>query len=103
MAETPDPLAELTIVAHGTSTYPIIAPEGMALIEVMHQLEKDGLTFTSREYSSMGAFVDSIQGIKNADGYYWILSVNGLKSSLGASSVVLHQGDKIEWRYEQGY
>lgn len=100
---TPAALAQLTIVASGTSTYPIAAPGGTTLIEAMYLLEKDGFAFTSHEYSGMGAFIDSIQGVRNADGYYWILSVNGSKSSLGASSIVLHQDDRIEWRYEKGY
>ena len=69
----------------------------------MRTLTASGLTFMSHEYPGMGTFIDSIQGVANADGYYWILYHNGSKSSVGASSIVLHQGDSAEWRYEKGY
>lgn len=101
--EAPTPLAQLTVVASGTSVYSIGAPDGTSLIDAMHLIEKNGFAFTSRDYPGLGAFVDSIQGIKNENGMYWILSINGSKSSLGASSIVLHQGDQIEWRYEKSY
>ncbi len=102
-AEAPAPLAELTIRNGGTAVYPIVANEGTYLIDAMHSLSTSGLEFTSREYPGMGAFVDSIGGVKNADGNYWILYLGGIKASVGASSVRLHQGDTVEWRYEQGY
>lgn len=101
--ETATPLAHLTISHSGTAVYPIEAADGTTLIDAMRTLTASGLTFMSHEYPGMGTFIDSIQGVANADGYYWILYHNGSKSSVGASSIVLHQGDSAEWRYEKGY
>ncbi len=69
----------------------------------MKSLADKGLAFTMREYSGMGAFVESIGGTKNADGFYWILLVNGAKAATGASSILVHEGDHFRWTYEQGY
>lgn len=86
----------------GTRAYAIFR-EGQPLIEAMRTLAGEGLLFVVREYPGMGAFVESIGGVKNADGYYWILWVNGAKAAAGASSVIVHEGDQFRWVYEQGY
>ena len=90
-------------VAVGTAHYTADVANGTTVIDAMRSLAGEGFSFTGREYPSLGFFVDSIGGKKNADGYYWILYVNGTSSELGASSVVPHSGDAIEWRYEKGY
>lgn len=59
--------------------------------------------FSSREFSGMGEFVESINGKKNADGYYWILYVNGAASQTGASQTAVSPKDTVEWRFEKGY
>lgn len=51
----------------------------------------------------LGTFVDTINGQKNSDGYYWILYLNGRTSDIGASQTTLNDGDIVEWRYEKGY
>jgi len=60
-------------------------------------------TFAGRDYPSLGFFVDSINGQKNAGGRYWILYVNDVSATNGVSSTVLQAGDLIEWKYEKGY
>lgn len=69
----------------------------------MKSLADQGLAFTMREYSGMGAFVESIGGVQSADGYYWILWVNDAKAAMGASSIIVHEGDHFRWAYEHGY
>lgn len=100
--EAPAPLAQLTVRNGGAAVYPILVSEGTPLIEAMRSLSGSGLVFTSHEFPGLGAFVDSIGTITNGDGSYWILYINGTEASVGASSVHLHQGDSIEWRYERG-
>jgi len=62
--------------------------------------------FTGKDYSSLGFFVESINGLpaqagkKNSDGFYWILYVNGKSSDLGVSQAKISSGDTIEWKYE---
>ena len=98
--------AERTGIAFtvGTAHYAADVENGATVLDAMRELgTSEGFTFTGREYPSLGFFVDSINGRKNADGYYWILYVNGTSSSSGASQTVLSSGDTVEWRYEQGY
>ncbi|MDO8521822.1 MAG: DUF4430 domain-containing protein, partial [bacterium] len=59
--------------------------------------------FTSKDFSGMGAFVESINGKQNSNNLYWILYINGKSSDVGASQTTVHSGDTIEWRYEKGY
>jgi len=59
--------------------------------------------FTGENYPSLGFFVESIDSKKNSNGYYWILYVNGKSADLGASSIQVHSGDTIEWRYAKSY
>ncbi len=58
-------------------------------------------TFAGREYPSLGFFVESINGKKGTNGYYWFLYVNGKSSDTGASETHLKTGDVIEWKYEK--
>ncbi len=60
----------------------------------------EALTFTGKEFPSLGFFVESINDVKNAGGKYWILYRNGAQSKVGASSATISPGDVIEWRYE---
>ena len=56
--------------------------------------------FTAHEYPSMGYFVDSINGKKNANGAYWLLYLNGVETGAGASQTFLKANDTVEWRYK---
>ncbi len=58
------------------------------------------LSFSGREFPSLGFFVESIDGVSNAGGKYWILYHNGAQSQIGASNATISPGDVIEWRYE---
>lgn len=90
-----------TLMVAGVA-YPITANAGETVIEMMRALSAAGtLTFTGRNYPSLGFFVDSINGRQNADGRYWFLYVNGLSASAGASAVVVNAGDTVEWKYEK--
>ena len=60
-------------------------------------------SYTTREFSGLGSFVESINGKKNSNGYYWILYVNGTSSQTGISQTPLNAGDAFEWRFEKGY
>ena len=85
-------------------TYLAAIQDNSSVLEVMRTLQRsDEFTFSGREYPSLGFFVESMNGKKNADGYYWILYVNGTSSNTGASQTDLKAGDAIEWKYEKGY
>lgn len=78
-------------------------PEGATAYDLLVTAQKKGIiTFTGRQFSGVGFFVESINGLKQ-DGnkrMYWIYSVNGEKAHVGVSSYVLHDGDHVTWRYE---
>jgi hypothetical protein len=84
----------VTLTATTTST----------VLDVMHTLAAEGsLSFSGRDFPSLGFFVEEINGHKGAGGYYWILHINGTPSQKGASQAVISPEDVVEWRYEEGY
>lgn len=86
------------------ATYRVYAPPGTTVLETMQVLASTtNFVFSGREYSGMGYFVESINGKVAANGYVWIFYVNGVKSGKGISSVVISEGDTIEWKYEKSY
>ena len=88
-------------VVEGAS-YSVAVSSNETVIDAMRTLEKtSGFTFTFQDYPSMGVFIDSVNGKKNANGMYWILYVNGTSSKLGASMTVIGPGDVVEWRYKK--
>lgn len=85
---------ELAILAH-TSAY-----------DLMKQAHARGyITFEAKEFSGMGFFIQSINGISNDNkkGMYWIYYINNKKASLGVSSYEVQPGDSITWHYEKTY
>lgn len=92
-----------TLSASGKS-YNGEVKEGDTVLGAMNALASStDFRFTSKNFSGMGAFVESINGKKNAGGFYWILYVNGKASDLGVSQAKIRSGDTIEWKYEKGY
>ncbi|MEK7114182.1 MAG: DUF4430 domain-containing protein [Patescibacteria group bacterium] len=90
--------------AVGDKTYSINVASGETVIGAMRALASAGtLSFTGREYPGLGFFIDSINGKKNADGRYWILYVNDVSASVGASATTIRADDVLEWKYEKGY
>jgi hypothetical protein len=108
IADTPQsqiasPASNVTVSVEGYSYGAYIA-ENESVLDVMRQLAaSQNFAFTGREYPSLGFFVESINGKKNADGAYWFLYVNGTSSDTGASQTMLHAGDVVEWRYEKNH
>ena len=77
---------------------------GSTVLDTMKTLAAEGdFTFTGRDYPSLGFFVESINEKRQSDGYVWIFYVNGVKSSIGITSLTLKPGDTIEWKYEKKY
>ena len=88
----------------GEKSYTVNVPSGETVIRAMRALADAGdFKYTSKEYSGLGVFVDSINGKKNGNGMYWILYVNDALSNSGAGATVLSAGDVVEWKYEKGY
>ena len=88
----------------GGKSYATFSPIGSSVLDAMRSLASTSdLSFTGRDYPSLGFFVDSINGKKAESGYNWMLYVNGKLSNTGASETHLKAGDTVEWKYEKGY
>ncbi len=97
------PASNIIVNIEGHS-YGMYIPGNENVLDVMRALSSTtNFTFSGRDYSSLGFFVESINGKKNSDGAYWFLYVNGTSSDTGASQTMLHAGDTVEWRYEKNY
>lgn len=84
-------------------TYKANIKEGATLYDAMNNLQsvkENNFTFSGKEYSGLGYFVDEINGIKSGSGKYWLYYVNGKEASVGASVYVLKEGDIISWKQE---
>jgi hypothetical protein len=83
-------------------TFAVIS--GRTVFDEMRRLKGAGaLIFESAAYPSLGAFAESINGKKNAGGFYWFLYLNGKTSEMGMSNLRIRPGDLIEWRYKDSY
>lgn len=90
------------IIIESAIYVPCIA-NGTSLLAAMQAATADGLVFTGKEYPSLGFFIESINGKRGENGYYWFLYINGESSSAGASQTLVSAGDDVEWRYKQSY
>jgi hypothetical protein len=76
--------------------------ENSNVIDAMEQIALEGnLKFETRNFLGLGEFIESINGIRNGNGKYWFLYVNGESASVGASQYILSPGDAIEWRFKE--
>ncbi len=92
-------LIKVTLTA-GNNKYDISAPKGATVYGAMAKLASStSFSFGARYYSGLGYFIDSINGIKNANGNYWTLYVNGTYATVGASAYLLSANDSVEWKY----
>lgn len=50
--------------------------------------------------TSMGIFIESINGIKNKSGQAWKFYVNDQPAQVSCNNVVVFEGDKVTWKFE---
>jgi hypothetical protein len=86
----------------GTTTYNVSVPVGATVSDLMVLARKQGLSYTTKQFGGLGAYVNSINGLSedtNA-GMYWVYRVNNVKATAGISTKTLNRGDSLQWRYE---
>lgn len=74
--------------------------EGETVLEVLQDRATEDSDFglVTKEYSGLGTLVEEIHGMKNGtDNKYWQYKVNGVMPQVGAASLILHDGDSVEW------
>lgn len=54
----------------------------------------------AKDYGAAGKFVQTIDGIAPDNKHFWTFYVNGKPSNVGASSYVLKDSDKVEWKLD---
>ncbi|MGH8004749.1 MAG: DUF4430 domain-containing protein [Limisphaerales bacterium] len=65
----------------------------LELLETGHEVEK--------KTSSVGSFVEGIDGIKNRSDRFWLYYVNGKKPDVASDRYPTIANDTIEWRFEK--
>ncbi len=95
--------AEVRIMlSAGSENYSALVPVGASVYDAMGLIASStAFRFKAKYYSGLGYFIEEINGLKNSDGTYWTLYVNGLYATVGASQDHLQAADRIEWRFEQ--
>jgi len=69
--------------------------QGKSVFEVL--LEHYKVEYTKSE---MGVVINSIDGVKNEGGHFWIYSINGKPGEISADKALVSDEDTIEWRYK---
>jgi hypothetical protein len=76
--------------------------ESDTIYDFMKKARKDGkLEFKEKIYTSMGAFIEEINNIKNNGEENWIYYVNNQKANIGISNYKIKPGDIISWKFEK--
>lgn len=57
-------------------------------------------TITTKTFSGIGEYVESIDGVKPDGKHFWAFYVNNVQSQVGAGSYVPKDGDRIDWKLE---
>ncbi len=65
----------------------------LELLETNHEVEK--------KTSSVGSFVEGIDGVKNQPDRFWLYYVNGQKPEVASDRRPTTAKDTIEWRFEK--
>lgn len=77
-------------------------PGSLTVYDFMDKLRSEGkMNFTEKEYTGMGKFIESINGIQNSSSQFWIYYVNGQEAQVGVSNYKINTGDILSWKYEK--
>lgn len=102
--EKTDVASASSVASVQQKSYTIHVENSGTVLSVMEEFAKTSrFEFKTKDFPGLGVLIEEINGLKNADGYYWILYINGKTSDTGASAAEVSQSDSIEWKYEKGY
>ena len=73
----------------------LVGVEGKPVLDLLK--DKTKVEYTD---SASGAFITSINGIKNSDKEFWLYSVNGVDATVAADKYVTKTGDQVKWEYK---
>ena len=73
-----------------------------SVYDFMSKLRNEGkINFTEKNYTGMGKFIETINGVKGNGGQNWIYYVNGKEAQVGVSNYKINPGDVVSWKYEK--
>lgn len=98
---SPENTFQIPVLIGNASYHAAISNNGTVYDAMLHLASTTSFAMDTKYFSGLGYFIESINGVPNANGAYWTLYVNGAYSPVGASARVLEPGDTIEWRYEK--
>ncbi|MCX6752114.1 MAG: DUF4430 domain-containing protein [Candidatus Nomurabacteria bacterium] len=85
----------------GNSKTNLLFSVGTSLYNALTQQKNAGkITFSGKNYPSLGFFVTDIGTLHANNGKNLIYYINGKEASVGVSSYMLKDGDIIEWKLE---
>lgn len=88
----------------GQKSYTVSIVPNTNLLGVMKKLQKEqDFTFTTKTFSGLGEFVESINGIANNSNQYWMYYIDGNLANIGVSQYTPKAGDIIVWKFEKSF
>ncbi len=91
----------ITIVIENKDYKTAVKPSSSAY-EAMSSLREFGqISFSTKNFSGLGYFVEEINGLKNSPstGFYWTLYINNQEAKVGVSNYFIKANDIITWKY----
>ncbi|MEK7081157.1 MAG: DUF4430 domain-containing protein, partial [Patescibacteria group bacterium] len=74
----------------------------ISVYDFMNKFRGEGkINFTEKNYTGMGKFIETINGIKGNGNQNWIYYVNGKEAQVGVSNYKINPGDVVSWKYEK--
>lgn len=74
----------------------------MSVYDFMSKLRNEGrIDFIEKNYTGIGKFIVSINGVSGDGSRNWIYYVNGIEAQVGVSNYKIKNGDIISWKYEK--
>lgn len=90
------------ILAIPQREFNITITEGATVYDMLSLIgQKENINFVFKNFSGLGFYVDSIDGVKSGSGKFWIYYINGKKAETGISNYKLKAGDRVLWQLEE--
>jgi hypothetical protein len=84
----------------GDTVYTVHNVTGLSVLDVLLAAAQAAGIDVEHHTESLGAFVDSIDGIENGrDDHAWSYYVNGEYGTVASSRAIVEDGDVVRWVY----
>ena len=94
----PESLISSTVIIGKETLHLTFAP-GKSLYDILlKEKENNTLSFSGKEYPSMGFFTTDIGTLHSTKDHYLMYYINGKEAEVGISSYFPKNGDVIEWK-----